>query len=1042
MEIRRSYNPLTLNYDVIYSGIELSPNNVIKQQKLIFIRPVVLLVNGEPALRESWNDKLKENDICHFVELPGVTGLIAVALFIGKMILTAVVVYAVGYLLNLWFGPEPIDTVEDAETVYSLTNDVNRFRIGDPFPEHFGRFICFPVLAQQNYVEYVSNDCQYMYMLGIIGVGEYDVEDVFIDKTPIGDYEDCTYNVINPSGAYTTIDRLVYTPSAISGQELLTSWLTVVVTAPNVEISEIGFDVLFQNGLIHYRSSVKLHHGTVGIQAQVRKINEHGNALTDWANIKSKTYQNTTTQTLRYTLKCSAFGAARYEFRIRRTNSPSTSSRVVDKCCIEALRGYGADQPDYGDVTLIEIKIKATERLSGSVARKINCVATRKLYPVTATGFGVTKAATSSIVDICAYIVTAENGGQQSDSILDFEELFAMRTLLAARDNYFNYRFTKKNVCVNALKQISKCGRCLPIQPGGLFSLVRDQIQASPSQIYTCDDYTEGTLQFNHALRTDDDSTCVEAEYIDDETWQAQTIICYSLGGGVENKAKLSLPGCTNRQHAFEEGMYSYWDDELNRTVVSFTTGLKGLIPSIGDMIYVGSRQVDWAQTGQLAHISATVATLSEPVDFGETALEGKLLLTSKTSGVLGPYTVTPGDNAHSVMISLSSDNVNTIHSQGLTATKFIFGVTIDEVLRLRVLKIIPLSFNEVKIEGSIIHDDVHDDPGDVPVIGTYPPTIPILDNLVVTLVDVNPTDFDYQVCWLSSKPKFKLEIDVGAGYALLIDNLEAFTYDFTQASYDFDIKITPYIDDILSPGDAEIVSFALPAIPANFQVTDDDIDLTISWDAVTDADYYDLRIEFNGEDIWNEGIFAEELIVSINELVYLTDDSCPDINIYIKTVILGVSGPESSATSWVADGFGTEDASTIFYCKSFNDSVVSGTPLLARFQNQELDYFYIKVYPTIAAEAGGTSDDAGVNFRGAIDSKISGTPEIGKIESGGSKYYYKQYPTVVADVESFSGITKSIINRPDLKLSGSARVARIKINDTNYYFKVYPTRA
>lgn len=1038
MEIRRTYNPLTLNYDIIYSGDKISPNKIIKQQNIIFVRPVILLINGEPVLRKFWDDKLKEKDICHFVELPG---FIATAIFIGKMILMAVLSYAIGYLLNLWFGPEPIDTVEDAETVYSLTNDVNRFRIGDPFPEHFGRFICFPVLAQQNYVEYVSNDCQYMYMLGIIGVGEYDVEDVFIDKTPIGDYEDCTYNVINPSGAYTTIDRLVYTPSAISGQELLTSWLTVVVTAPNVEISEIGFDILFPNGLIHYRSSGKLHHGTVGIQAQVRKINEHGNALTDWANIKSKTYQNTTTQILRYTLKCSAFGAARYEFRIRRTNSPSTSSRVIDKCCIEALRGYGADQPDYGDVTLIEIKIKATERLSGSVARKINCVATRKLYPVTATGFGVTKAATSSIVDICAYIVTAENGGQQSDSILDFEELFAMRTLLAARDNYFNYRFTKKNVCINALKQISKCGRCLPIQPGGLFSLVRDQIQASPSQIYTCDDYTEGTLKFNHALRTDDDSTCVDVEYIDDETWQAQTIICYSLGGGVENKAKLSLPGCTNRQHAFEEGMYSYWDDELNRTVVSFTTGLKGLIPSIGDMIYVASRQIDWAQTGQLVHIDATTAWLSEPVDFGDAAIEGKLALTSKAGGVLGPYTVTPGDDAHSIDVMLSSDDVNTIHSQGLIATKFIFGLTIDEILRVRVLKIIPLSNNEIKIEGSIIHDDVHDDPGDAPVIGTYPPTIPILDNLVVTLVDVNPTDFDYQVCWLSSKPKFKLEIDVGAGYALLIDNLEAFTYDFTQASYDFDIKITPYVDDILSPGDAEIVSFALPAIPANFQVTDDDIDLTISWDAVTDADYYDLRIEFNGEDIWNEGIFDTELIIPISDLVVLTKTVAFSINIYIKTIIDGTTGPESSAVEWVASSFDEDNPATLFTCKTYNDANVSGTPFIIRLLDQDFIYYYIKAYPTISATNGGTSDNAGLNFRASSDANVSGNLRLGRLRSNGISYYYKMYSNVSADVEIHSGITKDIINVFDKSLSDTARVACIQINDTPYYFKVYPVK-
>lgn len=739
MEIRRTYNPLTLNYDIIYSGTDLlSPNKVIKQENLIFIRPVVLLVNGSPILRESWDNKLKKDDICHFVELPGVEGLVSAAIYLGKMILYAVVAYAIGYLYNLWFGPEPIDTVEDAETVYNLTNDVNRFRIGDPFPEHFGRFICFPSLVQQNYVEYTDNpghlNYQYMHMIGVIGVGEYDVTSVYIDKTLISEYEDSTYNIIPPGGSPTLITRLVYTSSAISGQELSTSWLTTAVTAPNVEVSEIGFDIIFPSGIIHYGKSGRIYTHSAAIQAQIRKISATGTALTTWADIKSIRWYNATKQTLRYTLKCSAFGAARYEFRIRMTTTPSTHPRMVDNCVIEALRGYGANHPNYGDVTLLEVKIKATERLSGNVARKINTLCTRKLHSIITGGFSATKAATRSIVDACAYIVTADNGGQQSDSVLDFAELLTMRSTLASKSNYFNHRFTKKTMCFNALRQIAKCGRCLPIQPGGLFSLVRDRIQSVPSQIYTCDDYTEGTLQFNHVMRTDDDSTGVEVEYVDDEAWQVQTVLCYDIGGSSDTLARLSLIGCTDRQHAFEEGMYAFWDDELNRTTISFTTGLKGLIPSIGDMIYVASRQVDWGQTGQIAHISTTVATLSEPVDFGDSASEGKLILTKKDGSVLGPYNVTPGNCAHSVLISLSSANINTIHAQGLTATKFIFGITMDEVLKVRVLKIIPLSNNEIKIEGSIIHDGVHTSPGGAPAIGTYPINIPTLDNLVVTL--------------------------------------------------------------------------------------------------------------------------------------------------------------------------------------------------------------------------------------------------------------------------------------------------------------------
>lgn len=215
---------------------------------------------------------------------------------------------------------------------------------------------------------------------------------------------------------------------------------------------------------------------------------------------------------------------------------------------------------------------------------------------------------------------------------------------------------------------------------------------------------------------------------------------------------------------------------------------------------------------------------------------------------------------------------------------------------------------------------------------------------------------------------------------------------------------------------------------------------LTLTWDPVINADYYSIRIECDGVDLWDEIVYEEKLVISVPELIDFVQDLTPDINFYIKAGIDSVSGVEAPVITWNS-GFESEDASTIFMCKTFNDRAVSGTPLLIRFQNQNFDYFYIKAYPTISAEAGGTSDDAGADFRGAIDSKLSGIPRIGKIESGGTPYYYKQYPTVAADVESFSGITKSIININDVALSGVPRAARIQINGTNYYFKVYPTK-
>ena len=127
---------------------------------------------------------------------------------------------------------------------------------------------------------------------------------------------------------------------------------------------------------------------------------------------------------------------------------------------------------------------------------------------------------------------------------------------------------------MDACTKAAKCGRAVPAMPGGLFMLVRDQLQVLPSQAYTEDDYTKGTLELSHSLRTEDSPTCVEVQYVDPDTWETESVYCYDVGtGSTENPAVLRLDGCTSRQHAYEEGMYMYWDDQLNRTAVAFRPG-------------------------------------------------------------------------------------------------------------------------------------------------------------------------------------------------------------------------------------------------------------------------------------------------------------------------------------------------------------------------------------------------------------------------------------------------------------------------------------
>jgi hypothetical protein len=88
-----------------------------------------------------------------------------------------------------------------------------------------------------------------MYFLGILGVGEYDIEGVYINKTPLLDYADSEYNILIPGQPSTLIPDVVWTSNEVSGQDLNTDYITYIVSKPGTEAYFIEYDVTFPGGL-------------------------------------------------------------------------------------------------------------------------------------------------------------------------------------------------------------------------------------------------------------------------------------------------------------------------------------------------------------------------------------------------------------------------------------------------------------------------------------------------------------------------------------------------------------------------------------------------------------------------------------------------------------------------------------------------------------------------------------------------------------------------------------------------------------------------
>ena len=143
------------------------------------------------------------------------------------------------------------------------------------------------------------------------------------------------------------------------------------------------------------------------------------------------------------------------------------------------------------------------------------------------------------------------------------------------------------------------------------------------------------------------------------------------------------------------------------------------------------------------------------------------------------------------------------------------------------------------------------------------------------------------------------------------------------------------------------------------------------------------------------------------------------------------------------ADTFESDQTLVSLLCRSYDDAALSGTPVVIRVADGDGIYYYTKAYPTAAAAANATIDDAVTGIKSINDSALSGAPKTFDIVSGnGTRYYFKGYPTIVAEVVGNAGVTISTSAYEDAVVSGTPRLANVKCGAVEYYFKVYPTRA
>ena len=854
-------------------------------------KPFICIYNGQPLLRKYWKiTTVKDTDVVVFIVCPpqggGGSNPLGMILSIGLMLaapglaasilgaelagttvafgLTAgqllggVIAIAGKAIIGSIFGSPGLPksqinaSLAAPSPTYSLVGQGNASRIGDPIPVIYGTMKVYPNYGAQSYTEFAGNE-QYLYQLFCIGQGYYDIDGIYIYDTPIASFPEITYEVVQPGGTVTLFPTDVISSGAVSGQELIATILGPFITNnAGTTTNALAVDISLARGLYYANDGGGLDARTVSFRIEAQKINDAGTAVGSWTVLQDVSITAATNTPQRYSYRYNVT-AGRYQVRLTRLSAKDTDTRVGNDINWVGLRAYLPGNQQYGNVTMVAMRMRASNSLSAQSSQKVNMIVTRKL-PIWNGSAWSAPTRTRSIAWALADICRASYGAGYSDNRIDLAKLISLDTTWASRGDTFNGAYDTANVFWDSLTICAKAGRAKPYMQAGIVHFVRDEQRTLPVAMFNMQNIAQGSVSVDYVMPTEATADVIEMQFWNESIWGWDYINCALPDSTSSTPVKKQIFGVTNRNQAWREGMALAAENKYRRTFISLGSEMEGFIPSFADLCAISHDRPQWGQSGEVVAYDAPskTVTTSEPLDFSVSG-NHYFAFRYRDGSVSVAYQATAGANENQAVLSVALDFVPDIGTDR-ERTYYTFGVANALYKRALVASIKPRDLMHCDLSFVIDDDRVYT--ADSGSAGSATPSYPLpvvitrpgVSGLTVTPGAAGKTAI---AAWLPSPntDSYAVEISYDAGASWQrVGTTAATRLEFNVLVGTVRVRVAAVG---LTQGDWAVwtgsIFSGVPALPdvANFALTQPFIGRSakMQWDATAGADFYTITV-------------------------------------------------------------------------------------------------------------------------------------------------------------------------------------------------------